>query len=232
MGCRVATPTCNTSIARLDGITIAASGKLLSARPCDASMRPFSPFALLVLAAGLSGMIAWQLAAGPDATLPHAPAAAASAAVPRPAQEVRTRGTATGWAEAALARPLFRSDRRPATAAEAVPRAAEDLPRLTALLSGPFGRRAIFAGLDGRIAVVTEGSRLGGWTVLSIGVGAVSVAGRDGERTVRLGHGADAARSAPAPAADLVDDHAGGELMKRPTAGPMLPPPALPAGRR
>ena len=196
-------------------------------------MRRFPFGSLLVLAAALAGVIAWQLAAGPDESMPQPKAAAMTEPPARPLPRSRARGEADTWARSALARPLFRSDRRPAAAAEAAPRAAEEPPRLTALLSGPFGRRAIFAGSDGRSTVVREGSALGGWTVLSIGAGAVSVRGRDGERTVRLAFGAGAGAPAPTPAPpSQPDDHEGGALSQRPTAGPVLPPPMPPRAIR
>ena len=191
------------------------------------------PRLLFAPAAALVGTIVWQLSTGPG-TEPLSSSTAAAPAAARPAPEPPARDAARGWAEAALARPLFQPGRRPAPPAEAAPRpAAEDLPRLTALVSGPFGRRAIFAGMDGRSAVVTAGSTLNGWTVLSIGVGAVSVAGRDGERTIPLRRRTGAPEPTPAPPTEPVDEHAGGGLLQRPTAGPMfLPPAPLQAGRR
>ena len=181
-------------------------------------MRLPMPPTPIALAAALAGTIAWELAAphgAPPETLP----VAVAAALPVPATPLRDDA---GRQAAILARPLFRPGRRPASPAEAAPRAAEDLPRLTALLSGPFGRRAIFAGANGRSTVVTVGSTLGGWTVQSIGAATVSVAGRDGERTLRLAYGAGAPEP-PRPPAEPADEHGGGTLLRMPTSGPMWP---------
>ena len=183
-----------------------------------------------LLAAVLAGVILWQLAAPPDAE-PSA-VVAAPAPVPRLAPGPAARGVARDRAETALARPLFRPDRRPAPpAAGPPPRAVNDLPRLTALLAGPFGRRAIFAEADGRSTVVGEGATMGGWTVLSIGAGVVAVAGGDGERVVRLAHGAGAAIPALSPPPP--DEHGAGGLLRLPAAGPVVPSAAPPRpGRR
>lgn len=184
-------------------------------------------------------MITWQFAAAPETEPPH------SAAVPPvalqfapnlyapglPASGPALRGTARDRAETALARPLFRPDRRPAPpVAGPTPRFAADLPRLTALLAGPFGRRAIFAEADGRSTVVEEGATMGEWTVLSIGAGAVTVAGGEGRRLLRLAHGAGAA--APTLPPQPTDEHSAGALLRLPVAGPMIPPAAPPRSGR
>ena len=188
---------------------------------------------LSLLAAALVGVIAWQLAAS-EAEPP--PRVVAPRPAPATAPEPPAHPDAPARAEAALARPLFRPDRRPTLpAAEPPPRAAEDPPRLTALLSGPFGRRAIFAEANGRSTVVGEGGAMGEWTVLSIGADVVAVTGRDGERVVRLayGGGVTAAAIPPLPP-PLPDEHGAGELLRLPAAGPVAPPAAgpLPFGRR
>lgn len=190
--------------------------------------------ALFLLGAALVSVIAWQLATAPDAEPPHpaaVPPAALQPAPGLPASGPALRGTVRDRAETALARPLFRPDRRPAPlAAGPAPRPAEDLPRLTALLAGPFGRRAIFAETDGRSTVVEEGATMGEWTVLSIGAGAVTVAGGEGRRLLRLAHGAGAA--APALPPQPTDEHGAGVLLRLPAAGPMIPPAAPPRSGR
>ncbi len=186
--------------------------------------------ALLLLAAALVGVIAWQFAAAPETEPPHSaavPPAALQFAPSLPASRAALPGTARDRAETALGRPLFRPDRRPAPpAAGTAPRPTEDLPRLTALLAGPFGRRAIFAETDGRSTVVEEGATMGEWIILSIGAGAVTVAGGEGRRLLRLAHGAGAA--APALPPQPPDEHGAGVLLRLPAAGPMIPPAAPP----
>lgn len=187
---------------------------------------------LLVLAAALAGVIGWELTADQDPSPPE-PEAARPAPLPSVTAR-RTRDDAAGQARTALARPLFQPNRSPGTVAPSLLPAAEALPRLTALLSGPFGRRAIFAGADGRSVAVEEGAALGGWTVVSIRPEGVSVTGRDGGRIVSLGRGAGAPAVVETPAAVAeIDEHESGAILQRPKAGPMLRYPGdPPAGRR
>ena len=188
---------------------------------------------LSLLAVTLTGVIGWELGEDRNERSPE-PAAAAQPASALAARKVRAGDEAADQARTALARPLFQPDRRPGTIAPSALAATEALPRLTALLSGPFGRRAIFAGADGRLTSVEEGAALGGWTVVAIGAEGVSVAGRDGERVVLLGRGSGAQAVTRTPAvAEEPDEHAGGGALSRPKAGPMfLYPGDPPAGRR
>lgn len=187
--------------------------------------------ATIVLATAFAGTAAWQLWADPYALPADGPLATTPPNGPQSLPRPQAPDMTERWVEVALARPLFRLDRRPVAPAEASRRPTEEVPRLTALLSGPFGRRAIFAGANGRSSVVTVGSAVNGWTVKAIEAGAVSLAGRDGERIVRLANGAP--KPAPEPQREPIDEHAGGELLRRPVAGPVWPPqrPVL-SGRR
>lgn len=192
-----------------------------------------SSLSFLISAAALAGVIGWELTADRDVRPPE-PESAQPASLPSTATKVRTRDEVADKARTALARPLFQPDRRPSTVPPSPLAAAETLPRLTALLSGPFGRRAIFAGADGRSMAVEEGAALGGWTVVSIGPEGVSVTGRDGARIVSLGRGAGAPAvvQTPVVAAD-VDEHESGGILVEPKGGPMLRYPGdPPAGRR
>ncbi len=189
------------------------------------------PLSLSALAVVLAGVIAGQLAADPYAAPPDLPVAAVPAVMAQPVSGLVTPDVAAGRMRVVLARPLFRRDRRPPAPAEVAPVAAEAIPRLTAVLSGPFGDRAIFAGANGRSTVATVGSAVGGWTVQAIEGGAVLVSGRDGERTIRLAFGVP--KPASRAVAEPPDEHAGGELLRRPTAGPMFPAHGSPVfGRR
>lgn len=104
-------------------------------------MKRVLPIALAV-AAGLAGVVYLELegAAEPDAgAVPGRPLAPAAAAAPAPHRE----DAAQDWAATALGRPLFSADRRPVHAVDATAaKAAQDM-RLTGVIAGPFGRRAI-----------------------------------------------------------------------------------------
>ena len=149
------------------------------------------------LAAGLSGVVAWELV-GPVQT-------------PRVPGPVRA---ADMWAEPAadlpnhvgqdvasiLARPLFSPGRRPLApdvVAEAAPAAAV-LPRLAGVLVTAAGKSAIFAA-EPRATVVQEGGKLGRFTVRSIEPGQVVVAGPDGLRTVQPSFDLSRAARVPPP---------------------------------
>ena len=63
---------------------------------------------------------------------------------------------------------------------------AVELPRLTGIVEGPFGRRAIFAGADGdKSIVVSIGDTVGEFRVLRIGDGEVALRGPDELRRLR-----------------------------------------------
>ena len=91
------------------------------------------------------------------------------------------------WAAVALARPLFRQDRRPPS--PALPSAATppSLPRLTGTLIGPFGKRAFLVdGGSDKPRALIESDRMGRWTVESISDGAVTLNGPDGVQNLRV----------------------------------------------
>lgn len=80
-----------------------------------------------------------------------------------------------------LARPVFSPQRRPPSVAVAGPQQ----PRLSGIIVGPHGRRAIFAGAgDARGVVVDVGGQAGAWHVLAIDDHSVRVSGPDGPRTL------------------------------------------------
>lgn len=166
-------------------------------------------FGLALLAAGLASVLALELDAPPSLGDAGgiAPRRAAPRAQARAASEDPVDHT-DEWAQTSLARPLFSRDRRPTPEAakgsnEAVIAA---LPRLTGVLVGPFGRRAIFAGSDGgKPAVIEEGSSLGPYTVQSIAPGRVTISGPEGVHELRPSYDAVARRAMaaelPQPAA-------------------------------
>ncbi len=145
--------------------------------------------ALLAGAITLFGLVIWneQTTRAPDT---ETTAAAGSRPLPalagRPAAESVDRRT--HWVETILARPLFSPGRRPAAQAAVAAAIApvQTLPRMTAILIDGTKRNAIFAARDGgRPVVVSEGGRIGPFTVQSIGPQQVTVIGPDGQRAVR-----------------------------------------------
>ncbi len=164
------------------------------------------------LLATLALVLAWELVApdrgadvppplgGPAAVAPRPGAAAGSASEPMPGFDT------DGLAEVAAAinaRPLFSSTRRPADqptrTAAAVTAGADGLPRLTGVVVGPTGARAIFAGADGKSRAMAEGDAVGGFTVRGIGPGLVTLSGSEGDRVLRPTY--VTAPHVPAPAA-------------------------------
>lgn len=139
-------------------------------------------FGLLIGATALSAILAWEVGAFAPAQPPVAPpprAAVAAAAVPAVAPD-RT----NEWVNAILARPLFSRDRRPAAGGTASATAVSSLPRLSGVLVGPFGRRAIFAADGSKPMVVGEGAQVSDWTVRVIEAGAVRLVGPGGEQVL------------------------------------------------
>jgi len=131
----------------------------------------------------LAAVVVMELAfeAGPGEFSPrrvlsdHAPTATPAGASGAPVDRVPT------WATTALARPLFNSNRRPDAAPAVAEASAPGLPRLTGILVGPFGKRAIFeASSGGKARVIGEGDTIDNYTLRTIQVGQVTVVGPDG----------------------------------------------------
>ena len=115
--------------------------------------------ATLAVAALLLGAIVWELqdVAGPD---PGTPSGRSSAVpVARAAPEAEPGDVLQGWVATALERPLFRTDRRPPKGADEVARGGDEPLRLTGVITGPFGNRAIFR--SGESAKPYRGGREG-----------------------------------------------------------------------
>ena len=119
------------------------------------------------------------------------------------------------WLATALARPLFSPDRRPTESesnADTGPKLG--LPRLTGVVIGPFGQRAIFAATGaGRPMVLSVGKTLGDYKVEKIDPGSVTVSGPEGRHQVSL-------------AADAKERHDLAAVLPRP---PPPPPPPIQA---
>ena len=134
----------------------------------------------LAVAALLLGTIVWELqdAAGPDPGLPSGRSSAAPVARAAPGAE--TGDVLQGWVATALERPLFRQDRRPPKGADEVARGGNEPLRLTGVITGPFGNRAIFR--LGRERETDRGGREGAVERVH---GALDRAGQGGHRRDR-----------------------------------------------
>lgn len=178
---------------------------------------------------------ALALAAGLMAALPPAPApegAAAAWPAPLPAMPAapQDQGARPGLqrqqAAIALARPLFKPGRNPPAAGAAPPAAEASPPRLSGTVLAPAGKAAIFAAQgDGRPAVRQEGSRIGGFEVVLIEAGRVTVIGPAGPKVLYPAAAADAGR------ADAGRGAAGLALPARSAAGLDAPPHLLEAAQ-
>ena len=134
-------------------------------------MSPVLPIALAA-AAILLASIGWELHGFAEPGTVQSPGRQAAPALVLGAPEIGAPGTgapeidaikaAQGWVATAVERPLFRRDRRPLrTATDAVLEADESL-RLTGVIIGPFGNRAIFvSGKDAKSIVMVQGVRVG-----------------------------------------------------------------------
>jgi hypothetical protein len=124
----------------------------------------------LVAAIALAGTIYWEFqeSARPDIAATTSGRSPLMGTV-RAAPGLATVDVVQGWVSTALGRPLFREDRRPLkTANDAVSKG--DAPtRLTGVITGPFGNRAIFmSGENPNPIVATEGAHVSDFVVRSI----------------------------------------------------------------
>lgn len=126
------------------------------------------------------------------------------APVPASAQPAATAAVPLGrWSEAALARPVFSSTRRPDQAAQAQAAAPvrAGLPRLTGILVTRNGPVALFAAGDGaRATVVAVGGALASWTVRAIRADLVTLDGPDGTVAMRPSYSNAPPRAQPVAA--------------------------------
>jgi len=115
------------------------------------------------------------------------------------------------WLTTALARPLFSRDRRPTDAEPDTTGTIGSLPRLTGIVIGPFGQRAIFAATNGgRPTVLAVGKTLGAYRLEKIEPGGVTVSGPEGRVQVSL-------------AADAKERHDMAAELPRPPPAPVQP---------
>src|ERR1700722_17086348 len=121
----------------------------------------------LVAAVALAGTIYWEMqdSAQPDIAATTSGRSPLMGTV-RAAPGLATMDVMQGWMTTALGRPLFREDRRPPKNATAAVANGSAPPRLTGVITGPFGNRAIFmSGESPNPIVATEGARVGDFVV-------------------------------------------------------------------
>jgi hypothetical protein len=153
-----------------------------------------------MVALALGGLGAVAAAVLPMMWRGSAPDIAADRHVP-PAAPAQHPNEVDAWEAASLARPLFSRGRRPPADTRQVAAAAPAAvaPRLTGVLVGPFGARAVFmvSGSD-KPVTVQEGDQMGPYRIRRITPGEVLVDGPDGERVLRPSFGSAPDRQ-PAP---------------------------------
>jgi hypothetical protein len=119
------------------------------------------PVAFATAATLLASMF-WQLHSFAEPRLAELPKHLAVPALVRDAPEIDANEVAQGWVATAVERPLFREDRRPLKAASDVVLEADEPLRLTGVIIGPFGKRAIFMSeKNAKPIVMVEGARVG-----------------------------------------------------------------------
>jgi hypothetical protein len=153
----------------------------------------------LAAAVVLGGTIYWEMqdAAQPDIAATTSGRSPLMGTV-RAAPGLATIDVVQGWETTALGRPLFREDRRPPKNAKAVVANGGAPPRLTGVITGPFGNRAIFtSGESPNPIVATEGARVGDFVVRSIQPDQVIVESEGALRTMKPSFAEGAATTTP-----------------------------------
>ena len=131
-------------------------------------MSRIAPGVLLACAA-LAATIVWEVQNFSELDLPEAGGRSFAKSVTSTATGPAAKDIAQGWMTTALERPLFRENRRPPQVSGDPASRADEPTRLTGVMTGPFGNRALFltAG-NPKPIVAQEGSRVGDFVVLSI----------------------------------------------------------------
>lgn len=136
-------------------------------------MTPF--LALAAIAATLTGVVAWEAALLATASPVVLPGRSATIDPVSRAGGSTPDEPAAAWVATALERPLFRENRRPAKSADAEIH-ADGVARLIGVMTGPFGKRAIFLSPgQSKPIIVSEGGQVTGFVVRSIGPGQATV---------------------------------------------------------
>lgn len=130
----------------------------------------------VALAAALLTLMLWEVHDFVASELAEVPRRPPVPALIRDVPEFDASEVAQGWVGIALERPLFRENRRPLKASSTVALEADEPMRLTGVIIGPFGNRAIFmSGKNAKPIVMMEGSSMGGLTVRSIETGQATI---------------------------------------------------------
>jgi hypothetical protein len=149
-------------------------------------MRALLP-ATLLLATALLATIGWEMQ---DAAAPvprPASARSSSQTVARDFPATDRKDIVQGWVATTLERPLFRENRRPVMMTGDPARAVDEPLRLTGVITGVFGNRAIFLSAENPKPIVAqEGTRVEGFVVRTIQPGLAVLEGAAGNvRTLK-----------------------------------------------
>jgi hypothetical protein len=136
-----------------------------------------------VLASVLACVLAWELVPVVDDGTDSGPLRAEP--VQAPASADVNIYPLTDIAASLSGRPLFSPDRRPPRPESGPAGAPEGIPRLTGIIIGPSGARAIFDDGSGRAKVAAQGDTLGRFKIGTIAPGQVSLIASEGERVLR-----------------------------------------------
>ena len=134
----------------------------------------------------LAATILWEVGTFTEQGIAEPPARSLVTAIAHVAPGPGTKDVAQGWLATALERPLFRENRRPLQTPGELHAPADEPTRLTGILTGPFGNRALFltAG-NPKPIVAQEGSHVGDFVVVSIEPGRAVVKSGELTRTLR-----------------------------------------------
>jgi hypothetical protein len=143
-------------------------------------MRPILP-ATLALAAALMGTIAWEMQDSSDPVVGPTASRLATQTAAGDVQGADRKDVVQGWVTTALERPLFRENRRPAKTTGDPARTVDEPLRLTGVITGAFGNRAIFLSADSPKPIVAqEGTLVEGFVVRTIEPGRAILEGSAG----------------------------------------------------
>lgn len=140
----------------------------------------------LLACAALAATIVWEAQNFSELDLPEAGGRSFTKSVVHTAPGPAARDVAQGWVTTALERPLFRENRRPLPVSGDSASRADEPTRLTGVMTGPFGNRALFltAG-NPKPIVAQEGSHVGDFVVLLIEPGQAVVQSGETTRTLQ-----------------------------------------------
>jgi hypothetical protein len=149
-------------------------------------MRPILPVTL-VLAAALVAVIGWELQGASEPAPGPTSARSSTQSGVRDLQGTDRKDIVQGWVATTLERPLFRENRRPPLTAGDPARALDEPLRLTGVITGAFGNRAIFLSPESAKPIVAqEGARVDGFVVRTIQPGFAVLEGSAGNvRTLK-----------------------------------------------